>query len=331
MTAPLERGEWIFLDPPATCQNRRRQMPDRHREEAEHRSDRPDPIEEPAESSSGEQHRAAEEALPLFKAVTEASRRLRDQTTTDRFEQITRVAEEHLERLRALHQRGRAGGERGPDLRRAHPARVLLVDDQELAREALRSVLGREPDLWVVGEAAGGREAVAKARDLGPDLVLMDVRMPGGDGLAATREIVQASPDTRVVLVTTYDDREYVVEGLRSGARGYVLKDATKQELLATLRAVLAGAVSIHGPGVGPGLEQAMAADRPAPHGLSEREVDVLRLLARGLTNYGIAVRLHLTVNTVKTHVRHILRKLDAPDRAAAVAKAAALGLLSEE
>lgn len=208
------------------------------------------------------------------------------------------------------------------------PVRVLLADDHELAREAMRSVLTREPDLRVVGEAADGRAALALARELRPDLVLMDLRMPGLDGLAATRAIVEASPSTRVVVLTSLETRAHLLEALRVGAAGYLLKGATKQEVIETLRAALAGEVRVQ-PSLAAGLLQDVARGAPAAgHGLTPREVDVLRLVARGLTNDAIARQLGLTVNTVKTHLSHLLRKLDVPDRAAAVARAIPLGLL---
>lgn len=208
------------------------------------------------------------------------------------------------------------------------PARVLLADDHELAREALRSVLSREADLEVVGEARDGREAVDLARRLGPDLILMDVRMPGLDGLAATRAVRAALPATRVVILTSHEHGRYVVEALRAGAAGYLLKGASKQEVIATIRAVLAGGVHVQPELAGALLGQFARGEAPAAHGLSPRELEVVRRMAQGRTNTMIGRELHLTLNTIKTHVSHILRKLDAADRAQAVARAAALGLL---
>ena len=210
------------------------------------------------------------------------------------------------------------------------PARVLLADDHELAREALRSVLTREPDLEVMGEARDGQEAVDLARRLQPDLVVMDVRMPGLDGLAATRVLLDVLPSARVVMLTSSEQRAYALEALRAGAAGYLLKGATKQEVLATLRDALAGEVRVQPEVAGPLLGQLARGETPTAHGLSAREVEVLRLLAHGTTNEAIGRALHLSLNTVKTHVSHILAKLDAPDRAAAAARAAALGLLEE-
>lgn len=208
------------------------------------------------------------------------------------------------------------------------PARILLADDHELAREALRSVLSREPDLEVVGEARDGREAVALAQRLRPDLIVMDLRMPGLDGIAATRAARTALPATRVVVLTSLDQRTHVLEALRAGAQGYLLKGATRQEVLTTLRTVLAGEVHVQAELAGSLLGELARGEAPAAHGLSVREVAVVRLMAQGRTNAAIGRELHLSVNTVKTHVAHILRKLDAADRAQAVARAAALGLL---
>lgn len=209
-------------------------------------------------------------------------------------------------------------------------ARVLLADDHELAREALRSVLSREPDLDVVGEARDGREAIDLARRLRPDLIVMDVRMPGLDGLAATREVLAAQSGALVVVLTSHENREYALEALRAGATGYLLKGATKQDVLATLRGVLAGEVRVQPEVAGRLLGQLARGEAPAGHGLSGRELDVLRLLARGRTNEAIGRELHLTLNTVKTHVSHILAKLGAADRAEAAARAARLGLLDD-
>jgi len=212
----------------------------------------------------------------------------------------------------------------------AQRARVLLADDHELAREALRSVLAREPDLEVVGEARDGQEAVNLAARLRPDLVVMDIRMPGLDGFAATRALRDVLPGARVVMLTSSEQRAYALEALRAGAAGYLLKGATKGEVLATLRAALAGEVRVQPEVAGPLLGQLARGEVPAEHGLSDREVEVLRLVARGRTNQAIGRELHLSLNTVKTHISHILAKLGVADRAAAAARAAALGLLDD-
>ena len=219
--------------------------------------------------------------------------------------------------------------------------RVLVADDHELAREALLSVLAREPGLDVVGEARDGHEAVTMAERLRPHVVLMDVRMPGMDGLQATQAITQALPDTRVVVLTSHAGREFVLEALRAGASGYLPKGATKQDVLSTLRVVLTGAIHVQpelaaqllldealGEAGGSGGQHAPPV--PEAHRLSVRERQVVNLIARGRTNEEIGRELHLTLNTIKTHVAHVLRKLGAADRAQAAARAAALGLLSE-
>jgi DNA-binding NarL/FixJ family response regulator len=184
-----------------------------------------------------------------------------------------------------------------------------------------------------VGEAADGDTAVKMARELRPDLVLMDVRLPGMDGLAATRTVLTELTKATVVMLSSYQDRTFVLEALRAGASGYVLKGASKQELLAIVHAAMAGERRIQA-SLGTSLLQQEASEAGSTNGrstqlLSDRELEVLRLMAQGQTNAAIGHRLHLSVNTVKTHVQHLLLKLDAPDRAAAVARAAALGLLS--
>ena len=209
-------------------------------------------------------------------------------------------------------------------------ARVLLADDHELVREALRSVLARESDLEVVGEARDGPEALEMARRLRPDIVIMDVRMPKLDGLAATRATLAAVPSARVVVLTSYENRAYVLDALRMGAAGYLLKGATKQEVLATLRAALAGDVHVQADVAARVLGQLARTGISQDRDLSTREVAVLRLMADGHTNDAIGRELCITLNTVKTHVAHVLRKLEAADRAHAVARAAALGLLED-
>lgn len=213
------------------------------------------------------------------------------------------------------------------------PARVLIVDDHELAREALVSVLGRESDLEVVGEASDGETAVALAGRLRPDLVLMDVRMPGMDGLAATRAIKRELPETRVLVLTTYDTQESVLEGLRAGADGYLLKGASKHELVGAIRAVLRGEQAVQ-PGLAASILRRMAQDRgqavAAEPALTDRQCDILRLVAAGRSNPEIAAELHVSLNTVKTHVVHVLRRLGVTDRTQAAVRAAQLGILDD-
>jgi DNA-binding NarL/FixJ family response regulator len=210
------------------------------------------------------------------------------------------------------------------------PTRVLLVDDHELAREALRSVLTPVQGYAVVGEAADGQTALRVARQVRPELVLMDLRMPGLDGLATTRALLAEMPDTRVVVLTSFEQRALVLDAIRAGAAGYLLKGASRQEVLETVAAVLGGERRVQG-SLAADLLGEEAHGGPSPGllpPLTERELEVVRLMAAGRTNAEIAQALQISLNTVKTHVLHLFRKLDAPDRAAAVARAAALGLL---
>jgi DNA-binding NarL/FixJ family response regulator len=215
----------------------------------------------------------------------------------------------------------------------AKPTRVLIVDDHELAREALASILGREPDVEVVGEANDGGKAMALAGRLRPDLVLMDVRMPGVDGLAATQAIKRDLPGTRVLLLTTYETTEYVLAGLRAGADGYLLKGASKQELLRAIRAVLGGEQLVQ-PDLAASILRGMAREAgavaAAEPALTDRQREVLRLLAAGRSNPDIASELQVSLNTVKTHVVHVLRRLGVTDRTQAAVRAAQLGLLDD-
>ena len=211
--------------------------------------------------------------------------------------------------------------------------RVLLVDDQRLVRSGFRMILGTEPGIEVVGEAGDGAEAVAAARELEPDVVLMDVRMPGMDGLEATRRIAAASGDgPRVLVLTTFDLDEYVYEALRAGASGFLLKDAPEEQLVAGVRIVAEGG-ALFAPTVTRRLIEEFAGrgSQPAAPALDEltaREVDVLRLLARGLSNAEIAAELVVSDHTVKTHVARILGKLDLRDRTQAVIAAYESGLV---
>ncbi|SDH17244.1 DNA-binding response regulator, NarL/FixJ family, contains REC and HTH domains [Sinosporangium album] len=204
------------------------------------------------------------------------------------------------------------------------PVRVLVVDDQRLIREAIASLLGIQPGIAVVGTAGDGRDAVEQAVSLAPDVVLMDVRMPEMDGVAALAALRDRAPGVRVVMLTTFDDEEYVVQALRAGATGYLLKDLPARELAAAVRLAHAG-VAQFDPAATARLASAIA-DRPGarpgtgtstPPGtsLTSREVDVLRLIARGSTNREIAGRLHLSEGTVKNHISRILTRLGLRDR----------------
>lgn len=226
------------------------------------------------------------------------------------------------------------------------PARLLVADDHDLIRMAMRAMLTGEPDLTVVGEAQNGREALEMCRKLHPDLVLMDVRMPGMDGLAATRAIKKERPGVIVLMVTAFEDPEHLLEAIKAGAAGYVLKHATRHELLKAVRGVLQGESPLNQE-LAMRLLQRLAGEvdqrpEPAPGAankrqeerltetLSARELDVLRLLAQGKTNRQIAQDLYLSLSTVKTHLERLTAKLKVSDRTQAAVRAIELGLLPE-
>ncbi len=189
--------------------------------------------------------------------------------------------------------------------------RVLVVDDHAVVRGGLRHVLEAEPGFEVVGEAEDARTAVARARALRPDVVLLDITMPGGSGLQAVRPILAATPETRVLMLSVHDRREYVVESVRAGAHGYLRKDTSPAELRAAVRAVHAGG-AFFGAAVAGHLGEALR-DEPAATGpdvLTAREREVLLLVARGLTNKQAALQLGIGVRTVETHRDHLMRKL---------------------
>ncbi len=213
--------------------------------------------------------------------------------------------------------------------------RVLLVDDQQLVRTGFRMILRDEEDIEVVGEAEHGAAAVAEVAALAPDLVVMDIRMPVMDGVEATRRITTEAPLTRVLVLTTFDADEYVVEALRAGASGFLLKDVDPDDFIAAVRTVAAGEALLAPSVTRRLLEQVRdrlpQADDPRRARLAEltdRERDVFRLMARGLSNREIAERLVLAEPTVKTHVSHALLKLDLRDRAQAVVFAYEVGLV---
>ena len=212
--------------------------------------------------------------------------------------------------------------------------RILVVDDQALVRGGFRLILDSQPDLEVVGEAADGREALAMARELRPDVVLMDVRMPGMDGLEATRRLLSGGEAPRVLMLTTFDLDEYVYDALRAGASGFLLKDV-RPELLAEAVRVVADGDTLLAPAITRRLVQQYVrrirpgSTRPAAlDALTERELAVLRLLARGRSNGEIASELYLSETTVKTHVTHVFGKLGLRDRAQAVVMAYESGLV---
>jgi DNA-binding NarL/FixJ family response regulator len=209
--------------------------------------------------------------------------------------------------------------------------RVLLADDQGLVRAGFRMILRAEPDIEVVGEAADGREAVEQARDLKPDVVLMDIRMPELDGIEATRRVTALDPPARVLVLTTFDLDEYVYESLRAGASAFLLKDAPEQQLVAAVRVVADGG-SLFSPSVTRRLiEQFVRPASPSDAALEEltpREQEVLRLVARGRSNADIAAELVVSEHTAKTHVASILQKLDLRNRVQAVVLAYETGLV---
>ncbi|WP_320785067.1 response regulator transcription factor [Streptomyces sp. CRN 30] len=216
---------------------------------------------------------------------------------------------------------------------------VLIADDQPLQRFGFRMLLESQDDMTVLGEAASGGEAVRMTAELRPDVVLMDVRMPGLDGIEATRRITAAGDRTRVLILTTFDLDEYAYSGLRAGASGFLVKDAQPEELLSGIRAVASGDAV-----VAPGLTRRLldayvhhlpahtasaTASDPRLDSLTDREREILTVIGRGWTNTEIAARLHLAESTVKTHVGRILAKTDSRDRVQAVILAYDTGLVS--
>lgn len=220
--------------------------------------------------------------------------------------------------------------------------RVGLVDDQAMVRAGLKMILDVETDIEIVGEASDGADAVALVRDHAPDVVLMDIRMPGVDGLAATEQVLAAHPGTHVVILTTFDDDEYVYEALRVGASGFLLKSADGDTLVNAVRVVASGEALL-APEVTRRVIERFSTTRmdqqpvdaaehvPSPEAigdLSEREVEVLQLMARGMSNQEIAQELWVSSTTVKTHVSHILTKLGVRDRVQAVVEAYDSGIV---
>jgi DNA-binding NarL/FixJ family response regulator len=212
--------------------------------------------------------------------------------------------------------------------------RVLIADDQALVRGGFRMILDAQKDVEVVGEASDGREAVAQARELDPDVVLMDIRMPELDGLEATRQLVSGDGSARVLMLTTFDLDEYVYEAMKAGASGFLLKDVRPEQLAEAVRVVAAGDSLL-----APAITQRLIAEfvrRPPPGSgaptelseLTERELEVLKLIARGLSNGEIASELFVSEATVKTHVTHVLSKLKVRDRVQAVVLAYESGLV---
>lgn len=198
--------------------------------------------------------------------------------------------------------------------------RVLIADDHTLVREGLRAILELAEDVEVVGEAKDGEEAVRKAHELTPDIVLMDVKMPNMDGLQATRLIKEELPQVDVVMLTMYADDEYALEAIKGGATGYILKNTPRDTLLDILRRIHQGEAFVQ-PEVTKGLLEEIVKPTSREKVLTDREREILQLMADGLTNKEIAKRLFVGLETVKSHARNIFAKLEVSDRAQAVAK----------
>ena len=209
--------------------------------------------------------------------------------------------------------------------------KIIICDDQAIVRDGLAMLLNLEKDIEVVGQAQDGAEAVEQAGQQQPDLVLMDLKMPGMNGIEATRQIRARYPAVKVLVLTTYDDDEWVFDAIRAGAAGYLLKDTPREAVIQAVRGTVAGK-SFVDPAVAGKLLGQVAGQQTQPatlitDKLTEREVDVLRLLARGFTNADIAVRLHLSEGTVRNHVSAILAKLEVSDRTQAAVIAIQHGL----
>ncbi len=208
--------------------------------------------------------------------------------------------------------------------------RILVADDHPVVREGLAAMLSREADFEVVGEAKDGQDAVDKVPVLKPNVVLMDLKMPRMDGVQAIREIKRLYPEVEIIVLTTFDSDEYIFQGIESGARGYLLKDAPRDDLFKAVRAVARGE-SLLQPTVAARLVDRFAElsrRGPGEDTLSERELDVLRLMATGSANKEIATQLVISQSTVKTHVTNIFQKLGASDRTQAVTIALQRGLI---
>ena len=216
--------------------------------------------------------------------------------------------------------------------------RVMLVDDQQLIRQGIKMLLMSEDDLDVAAEASNGREALERIEYTRPDVVLMDVRMPVMDGVTATRHITETHPEIGVIILTTFDDEAYIFEGLRAGARGYLLKDISSEEMAEAIRVVAKGGALIQ-----PSITRKVLSEfarlstpaapqpskpAPLPEPLTDRELEVLRCIASGLSNREIADKLVITEGTVKNHVSNLIAKLAVRDRTQALLKAKELGLI---
>jgi DNA-binding NarL/FixJ family response regulator len=210
------------------------------------------------------------------------------------------------------------------------PIRIVIADDHPVVREGIISMIEREPDFKVIGEAKDGREAVRLALELKPDIVLIDLRMPELDGVEAISEISAIDPDIKFIILTTYSDDEYIFRGIEVGARAYLLKDAPREDLFKAIRAVYQGESLIQPVVASKILDRFAELSRQAqaPGTLSEREIEVLTLVAKGAANKEIATQLNITNSTVKTHITSIFQKLNASDRTEAVTQAIKKGII---
>jgi two-component system, NarL family, response regulator len=205
------------------------------------------------------------------------------------------------------------------------PIRILLADDHPSLRDGLASILTSQPDLSVVAEAGTGREAVEQFKQHKPDVLIVDLRMPDGDGIQTIKELVELDPAVTILVLTTYDNEEDIFSALESGARGYILKDTTREEIIEAVRQVHAGNRYL------PSAVAARLADRMIRPSLTPRELDVLRLVSRGRTNKEMAVAMFISEETVKSHMKGLFQKLGVHDRAEAVGIALQRGLLRLE
>lgn len=210
--------------------------------------------------------------------------------------------------------------------------RVLLVDDHTLLRQGLRKLLELEPSLEVVGEAENGKEAIFKVRELNPDVVLLDINMPGINGVETTALLKQSHPETKVIMLTIHKDDEYIFEAIKAGASGYLLKDVDTQYLVKAVEAAFRGE-SIVDPSIASKLLKEFSrisrgGGESTHDSLTEREKEILKLLVQGLSNRDVAEKLFISEKTVKNHISNIFRKLEVTDRTQAVVKALKLGMV---